>query len=202
MKKKLIAIALGALFISGVAQADLPNKGINSEENKNMKEMTVEDFVVGVGMSFNEAFNEAIQDHQDLVQRLTLVDLDNYDFNQLPDKNLKISELIAEHAWTKEVQEQRNKIKNYYNRDKEKRIYEPDNNKDIQEKLDKIRIQELDIEILENELKIKRLEKLNKMAEQGSMRKNISKIKDDTVKTLTDIKNKRIELVKDLSPNT
>lgn len=183
MKKKLIAIAFGALFISGVAQADPPNKGINIEENKNMKEMTVEDFVVGVGMSFNEAFNEAIQDHQDLVQRLTLVDLDNYDFNQLPDENLKISELIPDYAWAKEVQEQRNKIKNYYNRHKEKRIYEPDNNKDIQEKLDKIRIQELNIEILENELKIKRLEKLNKMAEQGSMRKYISKIKDDTVKT-------------------
>ena len=176
MKKKLIAIALGAFFISGVAQADPHNKGINSEESKNMKEMTVEDLV---GMSFNEA----IQDHQDLVQRLTLIDLDKYDFNQLLDKNLKIPELIAEHAWTKEVQEKRNKIKNYYNRQKEKRIYELDNNKDIQEKLDRIRIQELDIEILENELKIKRLEKLNKMAERGNMRKDISKLKDDTVKT-------------------
>ena len=187
MKKKLITIALATFFISGVAHADPPNKGINSEESKSVKEMTFED-LVGV------SFNEAIKKHQDLVQRLTLVDLDNYDFNHLPDKKLKISELIAEHAWSKEAQDQKNKLKKHHDRHKELRDYEQDNYKTIQEKLNKIKTQKLDIEILENELKIKRLEKLNKMAEQGNMRKDISK-------SLEKIKNKKIELVKDISPN-
>lgn len=198
MKKKLIAIALSALFISGVTQAEPPSKEINNYKSNSVEKMTVKDLV---GMSFNEA----IKDHKDLVQRLTLVDLDNYDLKQLSTQDLQISDLIAEHAWSKEIQDQKNTLKHYYNQHKKhgkhKHHKKDREHKDIQEKLDRIRMQELDIEILENELKIKRLEMLNNMADKGKIGKDVGNFPNDTVRLLEKRKSKKIEFVKDLNPN-
>jgi hypothetical protein len=189
MKKKIIAIIIGGLFISGVAQADPPNEGVN-QKNAN-EAITVEDLV---GMSFNEAMSK----HKDIIQRLNVMELDDYDLQQFDVKDLQISDLISEHTWAKELRERQNQKQHLQEKRKDlhKHKHQHHHPEHIQKRLDKIKIQELDIEILENELRIKRLQMQNNMANQVRCYDGFA---DDN--TVGAIENEKLKLVKDLDSN-